>query len=168
VTALAPPEFLGALRERGFDVLSGVPCSIFKALLAYLDNQDDVPYLPAAREDQAMGFAAGAAMGGQRPVVLMQNSGLGVSINAIISLHQIYRIQTLLLITWRGYEGVDAPEHIIMGPAMPSILDTLEVPHRTLEPDCDAAGCLAALDWADTTLRETGKPVALLVRKGAL
>ena len=164
----APPEFLAALRERGFDFFTGVPCSLVKGLLAYLDEQDEVPYLPVTREDVALGVAGGAAMGGKQPVVIMQNSGLGVSINAIISLHQIYEIPTLLLITWRGYEGVDAPEHIIMGPVMPQVLDIFAVPHRTLEHDAEPSAHLEALDWATQTLKETNKPVALLVRKGAL
>jgi phosphonopyruvate decarboxylase len=164
---LAPADFLDALVERGFDLTTGVPCSLIKPLLAHLASQDRVPYLPATREDSALGVAAGATLAGQRPVVLMQNSGLGVSINALLSLQQIYELPCLLLITWRGYEGVDAPEHVIMGPAMPSLLDTLGVPHRTLEPDVDLAGAKELLAWADGALRETNKPVALLVRKGA-
>ena len=163
---VAPEAFVGELRNRGFDFFAGVPCSLLKGLLAHLDAQDEFPYLAATREDSALGVAAGAAMAGKRPVVLMQNSGLGVSINALISLHHVYRIPTLLVISWRGYEGVDAPEHIIMGPAMPALLDMFEIPHRTLEPD--ATDFTAELDWADTTLRETNRPCALLVRKGAL
>lgn len=168
---LEPPAFLAALRERGFDFYTGVPCSLIKGLLAHLDEQDEVPYIPATREDSALGVAGGAAMGGKLPVVLMQNSGLGVSINAIISLHQIYELKTLLLITWRGYQGVDAPEHIVMGPVMPQVLDTFGVPHRTLLPASeggDAESFAAALDWARETLDSTSKPCALLVRKGAL
>lgn len=168
---MEPEAFLGALTERGFDFFTGVPCSLLKGVLAHLDEQDQVPYLPAAREDQALGVAGGAAMGGKNPVVLMQNSGLGVSINAIISLHQIYELQTLLVITWRGYQGVDAPEHIIMGPAMPELLDLFGVPHKTLLP-ADEGGTeqafQEALDWAKETLATTNKPCALLVRKHAL
>ena len=61
----APPEFLAALRERGFDFFTGVPCSLVKGLLAYLDEQDEVPYLPATREDVALGVAGGAAINRQ-------------------------------------------------------------------------------------------------------
>ena len=161
-----PAGFVDALRARGFEVYAGVPCSLLKGLLAHLEQREDVRYLPATREDSALAVAAGAAMAGQRAVVLMQNSGLGVSINALISLHHVYRIPTLLVISWRGYEGKDAPEHIVMGPVMPQLLDLFEIPHRTLEPD--ATSFEAELDWADQTLRETQRPCALLVRKGAL
>ena len=38
----------------------------------------------------------------------------------------------LLVITWRGYEGKDAPEHLVMGEAMPAILDAMHIPWRAL------------------------------------
>ncbi len=165
---LTPEAFVGALRERGFSFFAGVPCSILKRVIAYLDEQDDVPYVPATREDSALGMAAGLAMGGKRAVVMMQNSGLGLSINALVSLFQIYELPCLLVITWRGYGGKDAPEHVIMGPALPSLLDLFHIPHRTLEPDGSADDIVDAIDWASRTLEETSLPCALLVRKGAL
>ena len=161
---IEPERFVAELRERGFDFFAGVPCSLIKQVLAVLSSQDEVPYIPASREDSALGMAAGAQMAGKRPVVLMQNSGLGVSINALLSLHLMYELPTLLVITWRGYGGVDAPEHVIMGPAMPTILDTIGIPHQTLEPDGSVEDITAAMDWAVAKLAETKKPVALLAR----
>lgn len=172
--AVAPEDFLAELRRRGFDLFAGVPCSLVKDLLACLSAQREVPYVPAAKEDSALGIAAGAVMAGRRPVVIMQNSGLGVSINALLSLHQLYELPVLLLITWRGHGGKDAPEHVLMGPALPGLCDAIDLPHRALEPparadDPDARErVLEALDWADAMLRATRKPVALLVRAGAL
>ena len=46
-------------------------------LVTALERRPRAPYLPAAREDIAVGLAAGAWLGGRRPAVLMQNSGLG-------------------------------------------------------------------------------------------
>ena len=159
--------FVHALAERGYDLFTGVPCSILKGVIATLETQERVPYLPVSREDVAFGIAGGATLGGKRPVVLMQNSGLGVSINALISLQQIYELPCLLVITWRGYEGVDAPEHIVMGPVMPQVLDTFQVPFKTLEAETTPAQFEEVLDWAGEALAKTRRPVALLVRKGA-
>jgi phosphonopyruvate decarboxylase len=80
-------------------------------------------------------------------MVVMQNSGLGVSLNALGSLHLLYEIPALLLVTWRGYEGKDAPEHL------PYRVPTLE----SIEGD---------IDWAVTLLHSSRKPVALVVRPG--
>lgn len=171
--ALRPAALLAELRRRGFDFFAGVPCSLVKELLALLAAQREVPYVPAAKEDSALGMAAGASMAGRRPVVVMQNSGFGVSINALLSLHMIYETPVLLLITWRGYAGKDAPEHVLMGPALPGLCDAIGLEHRTLEPpagpgdDGAAARALEAVEWADRTLRATSRPVALLVRAGA-
>ena len=61
-------------------------------------------------------------------MVVMQNSGLGVSLNALGSLHILYELPVLLLVTWRGYQGKDAPEHLVMGEVLPGLLDLLRHP----------------------------------------
>ena len=71
-------------------------------------------------------MAAGAYMAGKIPAVLMQNSGLGTSLNTLISLNMIYRQPCILLISWRGFQGNDAPEHLVMGETMLPLLDTTE------------------------------------------
>src|SRR5690349_15800696 len=91
----------------GFDFFVGVPCSLVKTLLAALERRG--LYLGETREDAALGVAAGAYLAGKTPVVVMQNSGLGVSLNALASLQLLYRIPALLLVTWRGHLGKDAP-----------------------------------------------------------
>src|SRR4029079_4443338 len=101
-------------------------------LVAPLETRPRFPYAPAVREDVAVGLAAGAWMAGRHPMVLMQNSGLGTSMNALGSLSLMYRLPPLLLVTWRGHAGKDAPEHIVMGEISPSLLELLRIPHRIL------------------------------------
>jgi sulfopyruvate decarboxylase subunit alpha len=157
---VAADGFVDRLLAAGFDFFTGVPCSLVGPLISELERRD--LYRGETREDAALGVAAGAYMGGKTPVVVMQNSGLGVSLNALGSLHILYRMPCLLVVTWRGYEGKDAPEHLVMGAVLPRLLDLFEIPHRA--PANDAA--LAAIDWAAATARETRKPVALVVRPG--
>ena len=88
--------------------------------------------MPAVREDVAVGLAAGAWLAGRRPMVLMQNSGLGTSMNALVSLSLMYRLPALLLVTWRGHGGKDAPEHLLMGEISPGLLEMMRIPHRVL------------------------------------
>jgi len=98
------------------------------------------------------------------PLVVMQNSGVGVSLNALGSLHLLYEMPCLLLVTWRGYDGKDAPEHLVMGAVLPRVLDLFDIPRRA--PTTDTA--LDDVTWAVGRLRATRKPVALLVRPGLL
>jgi len=156
--------FLDALERAGFDFFAGVPCSLLTGLIALLDAEERYGYLSAVREDTAIGAAAGAYLGGGKPVVFMQNSGLGVSINALASLSLLYELPVLLVISWRGEGGQDAPEHRLMGQVTDRLLDTIGIRHDLLDParlDEQVAAAAARLD-------QTRRPVALIVRKGIL
>ena len=157
-------QFLDLLERHGYDFFTGVPCSLFEAVTRILDNEPRYGYISAVREDAALGLAAGAYLGGRQPVVLMQNSGLGVSTNALVSLNQIYDIPALIVVSWRGQDGSDAPEHIVMGDVMEPYLRLLRIPFAILQPET-IDGDVAALT---ETMRRTNKPVALVVPKGIL
>ena len=158
----AAVRFVDAMSAAGFDFFAGVPCSLVGGVIAELERRG--LYFGETREDAALGVAAGAYLGGRLPVVVMQNSGLGVSLNALGSLHAIYEIPCLLLVTWRGYLGNDAPEHVVMGAVMPRLLDLFAIPHRA--PGADEL--VDAARWAADTARATSRPVALLVKPGVL
>ena len=157
-------ELAALLDRHGFDFFTGVPCSLVEDLIAALETHPRFPWLPAVREDVAVGLAAGAWLGGRRPVVVMQNSGLGTSLNALASLSLMYGLPALLLVTWRGYQGKDAPEHILMGEISPGLLDLLGIPYRVLSPD----SIDEHLAWATRELDAREIPVALLVPPGVV
>jgi phosphonopyruvate decarboxylase len=157
-------QFLDLLERHGYDFFTGVPCSLFEGVTRILDDEPRYGYVSAVREDAALGLAAGAYLGGRQPVVLMQNSGLGVSINALVSLHQIYDIPALLIVSWRGQDGGDAPEHLIMGRITAPVLQLLDVPYEV----CDPPSMDAQLQALTATMRRTRRPVALVVPKGIL
>jgi phosphonopyruvate decarboxylase len=156
---------VAALKEAGFDFFCGVPCSLLKGLVSLLDADETAHYVSATREDSALGLAAGAFFGGKRPLVLMQNSGLGVSVNALASLHTLYEIPVLLIISWRGEDRSDAPEHWMMGEIMHPVLDQMKIPHRILSAKEPMDAQIA---WAKEQLAATRKPVALIVPGGVL
>jgi sulfopyruvate decarboxylase alpha subunit len=154
-------EFIDKLNEKGFSFYTGVPCSLLSGLISSLENSDKVSYVPSVREDAAVGLCAGAYMAGSLPVLLMQNSGLGYSLNAFTSLNLIYKIPTLVIMSWRGCGGNDAPEHIIMGEISEELLKTsqMEFGILTLENQDQM------LDQAMATIKQ-GLPFTLLVKKG--
>ena len=159
---LSGSEFAGHLHGHGFTFATGVPCSLIETLIRTLETDTRMPYVPAVREDVAVGLAAGAWLAGRRPVVLMQNSGLGTSMNALASMALMYGIPTLLLVTWRGYQGKDAPEHILTGAITPAHLTLLGIPHRVLS----AASARDDVAWAAAQADSLSQPVALLVPPG--
>lgn len=158
---LSGAQLARELMQQGFDFFTGVPCSLVASLITALEPHG---YIAETREDAALGLAAGAALAGRRPVVVMQNSGFGVSLNALGSLQAIYEMPCLLVITWRGYEGKDAPEHLVMGEAMPKILDAMSIPWRAIE----ATSAADDVAWARARLDGKPGPVALVVKPGVL
>jgi phosphonopyruvate decarboxylase len=162
--ASASRQLVDLLDDRGFDFFTGVPCSFFAGVLRILASEPRYGYIGAVREDCALGLAAGAYLGGRQPVVFMQNSGLGVSVNAIVSLNQIYDIPALLVVSWRGQRASDAPEHLIMGAMMEDFLRLLRIPFKVFERATIARDVARLTD----TMRSTHKPVALIVLEGQL
>jgi phosphonopyruvate decarboxylase len=161
---LSGATFVEALRTAGFDFFAGVPCSYLEAPIACLEKSP-LGYVAATREDEAMSICAGAWMGGKKlPVVFMQNSGLGNCINVIASLHQSYEVPVLLVVSWRGHHGKDAPEHIMMGAVMPDLLDLFNVNNERIDLN-DPQGQLARLA---KSLTEKPRAVAIFVDKGEL
>lgn len=157
-------EFAELLEREGYDFFTGVPCSLIEGVLNVLESHPRLPYIAAVREDAAVGLAAGAWLAGRRPAVLMQNSGLGTSLNALASLSLMYKLPSLLLVTWRGHKGADAPEHILMGAITPRLLDLLGIAHRELR----AESVEADLHWATREAARRSEPVALLLPPNVL
>ena len=128
-------QFIQVLKNNQCNFFTGVPCSIFTTLIQELYTDSQIQYVPAPREDSALGMAAGAYLTGQKPVVLMQNSGLGYCLNVITSLNMIYKIPTLIVVSWRGYMGKDAPEHLVMGDICTELCKTSKIPFSILEKE---------------------------------
>lgn len=125
---IPPKDFWDVLKDNDYKFFSGVPCSILTNILNYALKDPEIRYIPAVRENNALGLASGAYLTGVKSGILIQNSGLGNIINALTSFNLIYKIPILMFITWRGYQGKDAPEHLIMGKKMLDLLKQLEIP----------------------------------------
>jgi phosphonopyruvate decarboxylase len=156
-------DFVALLEDQGFDFFAGVPCSLIADVIGALERHPRLPYVAAIREDVAVGVAGGAWLGGRRrPAVLMQNSGLGTSLNALASFSVMYGLPALLIVTWRGWRGEDAPEHLLMGEISPHLLELLGIPHRVLT----TTTLVTDVGWARQQMDAQRRPVALLVTPG--
>src|SRR4029077_2313292 len=161
---LTGPALAGLLEAEGYDFFTGVPCSMIEGLIATLETHPRLPYVPAGRERVAGGLPAGAWLAGRRPMVLMQNSGLGTSMNALGSLSLMYRRPALLLVTGRGHRAKNAPEHLLMGEISPALLEMLRIPHRILS----AKSIADDVAWGRAESDRLRQPVALLLPSGLL
>ena len=153
-------------KSRGLTFYAGVPDSTLLAAYQALPRHPDIRYVPAVREDMALGMASAAYFVGRLGGVLMQNSGLGNIVNALTSFNLLYQVPAVLIVGWRGHEGPphDAPEHWIMGAKTVELLELLDVPFEVPGPDAVEP----ALDTLLGRIEERSVPGALLVRPGVI
>jgi sulfopyruvate decarboxylase subunit alpha len=146
------------LLDEGFGPYLGTPCGILAPLLSALE--DVAGLLTIAREDVAVGAAVGCSLAGQAAVVLMQNSGLGQSVNALASLVVPYQVPILLVVSLRGVAPDTTPENAVMGRLTGVIFEEIGVPSIRLAPGADTA---AAVAWAGRLVRRERRTAALLI-----
>jgi len=166
-------DFVEAGRERGFEWYAGVPCSFLTPFINYVLQDPTLHYVSAANEGDAVALIAGVALAGapglrhRRGVTMMQNSGLGNAVSPLTSLTWTFRLPQLLIVTWRGQPGVaDEPQHALMGPITPTLLETMQIPWELFPTSADAIGPVLAR--ATAHMDETGRPYALLMQKGSV
>jgi len=169
-------QFVEAARGRGFHWYAGVPCSYLTPFINYVLQDRSLRYVSMTNEGDAVALIAGVALGGTpgapagqhgRGIAMMQNSGLGNAVSPLTSLTWTFRLPMLLIVTWRGQPGVpDEPQHALMGPVTPEMLRTMEIPWELFPADSEAIG--PALDRAVAHMSETGRPYALVMRKGTV
>lgn len=166
---ISPEYFVKKMKEYGVDFFAGVPDSLLKNFCAYIDDQDDSSrHIITANEGNAVALASGYHLAtGKVPVVYMQNSGLGNTVNPLTSLtdSEVYKIPMLLVIGWRGEPGTkDEPQHVKQGKITEKQLELLSVPYYIVDGQCDID---YVLEKAFQQIYQCGSPVALLVRKNS-
>jgi phosphonopyruvate decarboxylase len=166
-------QFVEAARQRGFEWYAGVPCSFLTPFINYVLQDPSLRYVSMANEGDAVALNAGIALGAQaetvrrRGITMMQNSGLGNAVSPLTSLTWTFRLPQLLIVTWRAQPGIaDEPQHALMGPITPTMLDTMEIPWELFPTQLDDIG--PALDRAIKHMDESERPYALLMQKGSV
>lgn len=165
-----PRFFYHQLITNRIDFFTGVPDSLLKNFCAFItDHTQKEKNIIVANEGNAIALASGYYMAtGNIPLIYMQNSGIGNSINPLLSLADIdvYSLPLLLLVGWRGKPGIkDEPQHIKQGKVTTELFETMNIPHRILgKTNQDVE---KNLTFAIKTIKERNCPFALIVEKEA-
>ncbi len=115
------------LKDAGINFIVSVPCANLKKLLNLVEKDEEIKHVPVTREEEGFGICAGAYMGGMKPAILMQNSGLGNSVNVLASLNKLYNFPILIIISHRGTFGEGVYGQIPMSKATTKIFDSLDI-----------------------------------------
>ena len=166
---ISPECFYNTLVENGITFFTGVPDSLLKDFCAYVtDNAGKKNHIINSNEGASVALACGHYLSTGNPaLVYMQNSGLGNSINPLLSLadKEVYSIPVLLLIGWRGEPGKkDEPQHKKQGRVMLKMLEAMEIPYEIINGD--------TVETADvirrtiSVMKEKSFPHAIIISEG--
>ena len=160
-TPIDPRVILDEIRRAGITHVITVPDTHQKSLLALLAEQTTPQLVTVCTEDEAMGVNLGLYMGGQRPMLLIQNSGFYAAVNTIRGLCLDAKVPAMLLIGefFRDPAKPSREQTSRLVRMLEPMLDIWQIPYHRLEIEQDLDRIPEAVDQA---WRERG-PVAVLV-----
>ena len=155
---------LRALRAAGIDLLAALPDSWLTDVIEAADADPALTFVRVAREEEAVGIAAGAYLGGRKAAVLAQNAGVLLATNVLAALAMHHQIPVLLLVAHRG--GVDDDQYyqVYKGRVTAPVLDAIGLPYHWVRGPDD----YRLIGEADRQARLARVPVALLFTRAAV
>ena len=173
---LTARSVLRELEACGVSCVAGLPDNSSAGLIAVLRGENSVRFVEVTREGEAFGVASGFWIGGGQAAVLIQNTGLLESGDALRGTAQRMRVPLLCLVTYRGYgkipreAGLSGPESWDAGMFSQAAVDSAAlvteptlrawgVPFETLGSDAE----LPKIRQAFARAQKESRPVALLV-----
>lgn len=166
---IRPEALFRQIRSKGITFFTGVPDSLLKDLCFCIeDNVSGNDHVIAANEGAAVALAAGHYLATGKPaMVYMQNSGLGNSVNPLLSMadEEVYSIPVLIVAGWRGEPGrKDEPQHKKQGRVMLKMIEAMEYDAVILEEDEE--GMKEQLRSLFDSIAEKKRPHFLIVKEG--
>jgi len=124
-----PEEVHRELAAAGVRIVGYVPDAGHKRLIELCQAEKSMRAVVLTTEEEGVGLAAGAWLGGEKSVLLMQSSGIGNLIN-VLGTVQVCRFPLVMIVTMRGEEGEFNPWQAPMGRATPQVLEAMGVSVR--------------------------------------
>src|ERR1700719_2665314 len=153
-----PDELYDLLRRNKVNQFAYVPDAGHRVLIDRSLADADVRSVALTTEEEGVALLAGADLGGERGVLLMQSSGVGNCIN-MLSLVSGGHFPLLTLVSMRGDFGEANAWQYPMGQATVPVLEAMGV--TCLRAD-NPAEALATVDAALTMVFRAGRAVAVL------
>ena len=155
---LHPASVVAELKKNDISHVVWLPYSETNFMYQLLTNEPTLDLVPVCREGETMAIAAGLWVGGKRPIVLIQNTGIFEAGDSIRGLGLDVNQPLVMLVGYRGWSrhGLtrDSAARFIE-----HILHAWGISYYLIETDDDADRISLAIEEAD----KTQKPVAVLV-----
>jgi sulfopyruvate decarboxylase alpha subunit len=124
------------LSRHGVGMVGYVPDAGHKRLIELCQGDARMRTVVLTTEEEGVGLAAGAWLGGVKCALLMQSSGVGNIINAL-GMTRECRFPLLLIATMRGENGEFNPWQVPMGQATPDVLRAMGVVVHGVDSDVE-------------------------------
>ena len=121
-----------ALKQNDVRLATYVPDNVLSPLINGLHADSHFTTFCCTREEEAVGIATGAWMGGMLGVVLMQTSGFATLPNALASLAVPYQIPLIMIISERGTLGEFNLGQAMVCRTMRPALQSMGIEHHTI------------------------------------
>ena len=127
-------QVAGIFQDKGIEFIVSLPCDRTKGLCSILEQS--FRYITVPREEDGIGICSGLSLAGKKSLLQMQSSGLGNSLNAILTLPELYRIPLPIIASWRGYYNEQIAAQIPFNSKIPELLRLYEISHTIIsEPE---------------------------------
>jgi sulfopyruvate decarboxylase subunit alpha len=160
-SSISPLEIFDAMRAAGATHVVTVPDTHQRTLLAVLSRQSDIPLVSLCTEDEVFGVNVGLFIGGQKPILLMQNTGFYASLNSVRGICLDAKVPACLLIGEFGRDGSllskASPRRTVN--LLEPTLETWNIPYYRLDFAADLPNIALALRQA----QEERGPVAVII-----
>ena len=166
---LSPELLFNLLIDNGVNFFTGVPDSLLKEFNNVITHKlSKENHIITSNEGSSIALATGYFLSTKKiPVVYMQNSGFGNSINPLMSLasSEVYSIPMIVFVGWRGEPGIsDEPQHISQGKCMISLIESLGLPMNILPQNQQDSDKMMTM--VIENVRNNMSPHIILVKKG--
>ncbi len=121
------------LKAHDVKLVPYVPDNVLRPLIERIHADPFFTAFACTREEEAIGIASGAWMGGMKSIVLMQTSGFATLANVLASLPVPFQIPVLMLVSERGTLGEFNIGQALVARTMRPVLDSLAMEHHTLK-----------------------------------
>jgi sulfopyruvate decarboxylase alpha subunit len=159
-----PQAVFSILTDLDVRQIAIVPDAGHSRLIRLCEDDPKKRVVTLTTEEEGVALLAGAWLGGQKGVLLLQSSGVGNCIN-MLSLMQTCQLPLLMLVTMRGEWGEFNPWQVPMGQGTQPALEAMGViVRRADEAHVVAPAVLGAANLAFNTCRA----VAVLIGQSVL
>ncbi len=126
------------LSAAGVRIVGYVPDAGHKRLIELCRADRKMRAVVLTTEEEGIGLAAGAWLGGQKSALLMQSSGVGNVVN-VLGMVQECRFPLVTLVTMRGEQGEFNPWQVPMGQAVRPVLEAMGTVVQYVEKEDEVA-----------------------------